>query len=205
MLSIRGISLLITIICVSVCHAFAQTEDITSRFYFPGSVGISIPFANTHTHLNNGLAINTAIEYRPTYINNVFFRIDYDALNNNYISYVPTIPTNILRGKLSTDFLVVGAGYRRQFGKWGLYGLIQPGLGIHSFQRATTTPGGVLLNSVTNNSLALKTDIGIEYYVARHFALVFDPSYYKLFSNRGFNTSHSRFTGFNIGITTTIL
>ncbi|MDB5134671.1 MAG: outer membrane protein beta-barrel protein [Mucilaginibacter sp.] len=205
MLSTRSILLLIIVLCTSISATFAQTEDITSRFYFPGSIGVNVPFENIHTRLNNGLAVNTAIEYRPTYINDIFFRIDYDALNNNYMSYVPAIPTNILKGKLSTDFLLAGAGYRRKFGRWGLYGLIQPGLGIHSFERAVVTQNSILLNSVSSNSLALKTDIGLEYYITRHFAAVINPSYYKLFSNGGFNTSHSTFTGFNIGITTTIL
>lgn len=203
--SARSISLLMFVTFISISISFAQTEDITSRFYFPGSVGIGIPFKDTHTYLNNGLVVNTAIEYRPTYINDVFFRIDYDALNNNYNSLVSTIPTNILKGKLSTDFLIAGAGYRKKIGRWGLYGLAQPGLAIHSFERAINTPNGVLLNSVSSNSLAIKTDIGVEYYITRHFAAVFDPSFYKIFSNTGFNTSHSSFTGFNIGITTTIL
>jgi hypothetical protein len=205
MLSSRGILLLIAIFFVSISATFAQTEDITSRFYFPGSIGVSVPFANTHTHLNDGLVINTAIEYRPTYINDIFYRLDYDALNNNYTSFVPTIPTNILKGKLATDFLVIGAGYRGKFGRWALYGLIQPGLGIHSFERAVVNQNNVLLSSVTSSNLAVKADIGAEYYITRHFAAVFDPSFYKMFSNKGFNTSHSSFTGFNIGITTTIL
>jgi hypothetical protein len=205
MFSGRSFILLITVFFVSIKAASAQTEDITSRFYFPGSIGISMPFANRHTQLNDGLAVNTAIEYRPTYINDLFYRIDYDALNNNYTSYVPTIPTNILKGKLSTDFLLVGAGYRERFGKWALFGLIQPGLGIHSFERAQVSQNSVMLSSVTSNSFAVKTDIGAEYYITRHFAAVFDPSFYKLFSNKGFNTSHSKFTSFNIGITTTIL
>jgi hypothetical protein len=205
MLSGRGLVILIVILSVSLGRAFAQIEELTSRFYFPGSIGISVPFKNVHTRLNDGLAVNTALEYRPTYINDVFFRLDYDALNNTYNSFVATIPTNIIRGKLSTDFLVIGAGYRTKLGKWGLYGLIQPGLGIHSFERAVNTADGVVLNNITTNNFALKTDIGIEYYITRHFAAVFDPSFYKLFSNTGFNTSHSRLVAFNIGITTTIL
>ena len=200
----RSLILLITISLVSASVVFAQTEDIASRFYFPGSIGINIPFEDIHTHLDNGLALNTAVEYRPTYINDIFYRIDFDALNNNYTSFVRTIPTNIVEGKLSTDFLMIGAGYRSQFGKWGLYVLIQPGLGIHSFERAVNTPNGVVLNSVTSTSPSVKVDVGVEYYITRHFAAVFDPSFYKLLSNSGFNTSHSRFTAFNIGITTSI-
>ena len=204
MLIDRRFILLIAIVITRVTSACAQVEDVASRFYFPGSLGVDFPWKNGHTHLNSGLSINTAVEYRPTYSNNVFFRIDYDALNNKYTSYVPTIPTNIVQGKLSTSFLVAGAGYRRVFGKWGLYGIVQPGLGIHSFDMAITTPNGVLLRTMTNTRVALKADIGLEYYIAHHFALVFDPSFYKIFSHSGFNNSHSRFGAFNIGLTTTI-
>ena len=200
----RRIILLASLVFTLGTKVFAQVEDVSTRFYFPGSLGISCPLINSRTTLNDGLSVNTAIEYRPTYTNDVFFRIDYDALNNNYTGFARNIPTNIIKGKLSTDFLIIGAGYRQKFGRWGLYGILQPGLGIHSFERAVNTPGGIVLNNVTNNSLALKGDIGIEFYIARHFAAVFDPSLYKIFSNSGFNTSHSQFGALNIGITTTI-
>ena len=204
MLNDRRFILLIAIVILAVTDAHSQVEDVSSRFYFPGSIGICYPLSNGHTRLNNGLSINTAIEYRPTYSNDVFFRIDYDALNNSYTSHLQTIPTNIVQGKLSTSFLIAGAGYRRNFKKWALYGMLQPGLGIHSFDRAVTTPNGVMLNNVTNTRFALKADIGLEYYITRHFAAVFDPSLYKIFSHSGFNTSHSQFGAFNIGITTSI-
>jgi hypothetical protein len=191
-------------VLISGTKIFAQVEDVSARFYFPGSLGISFPLINSHTTLNNGLTVNTAIEYRPTYINDVFFRIDYDALNNNYTSIARNIPTNIIKGKLSTDFLIIGAGYRQKFGRWAIYGILQPGLGIHSFERAVNPADGVVLNNVTSNSLALKGDIGVEFYITRHFAAVFDPSIYKIFSNSGFNISHSQFGALNIGITTTI-
>lgn len=200
----RGAILLSILFCLSVSAASAQVEDVSDRFYFPGSIGLSLPFRNIHTHLNDGLVVNTAVEYRPLYTNAVFFRIEYDALNNNYSSYLKMVPTNIVQGKLSTDFLVGGVGYRHQFGRWDIYGLMAPGLGIHSFERAVSTANGVLLNGVTTTAFAIKVDAGIEYYIKRHFAAVIDPSYYKLFSHNGFNSSHSRFFGFNIGITTTI-
>jgi hypothetical protein len=200
----KRLILLALIVITLGTKVFAQVEDVSARFYFPGSVGISCPLINSRTTLNNGLSVNTAIEYRPTYINDMFFRIDYDALNNNYTGFARNIPTNIIKGKLSTDFLIIGAGYRQKFGRWGLYGLLQPGLGMHSYERAVNTSGGVVLNNVTSNSLALKGDIGIEYYITPHFAAVFDPSLYKIFSNSGFNLSHSQFGALNIGITTTI-
>lgn len=196
--------LLMAIVIAAVTNAHAQVEDISSRFYFPGSLGFGFPLTNNHTHLNNGLTINTAVEYRPAYSNDVFFRIDYDALNNNYTGYLQNIPTNIVQGKLSTDFLIAGAGYRRNFGKWDLYGVLQPGLGMHSFNLALNTPNGVMLRTISNNRAALKVDAGIEYYITHHFAAVFDPAFYKIFSHSGFNTSHSQFGAIDIGITTTI-
>jgi len=200
----RRLVLLIAIVVIAVTNAHAQVEDISSRFYFPGSLGLGFPLTNSHTHLNDGLTINTAIEYRPTYSNDIFFRIDYDALNNNYTSYKQSIPTNIVQGKLSTDFVIAGVGYRRNFGKWSVYGVLQPGLGIHSFNLAVNTPNGVMLRTISNSRAALKADAGIEYYITHHFAAVFDPAFYKIFSHSGFNTSHSQFGAFNIGITTTI-
>lgn len=200
----RRFILLIAITAISVTKVQAQVEDISSRFYFPGSLGIGFPLTNGHTRLNNGLTINTAVEYRPAYSNDVFFRIDYDALNNNYTSYLQNIPTNIVQGKLSTDFLIAGPGYRRNFGRWALYGILQAGLGIHSFNLAVTTSNGVMLRTISNTRAALKADAGIEYYITHHFAAVFDPSFYKILSHSGFNTSHSKFGAFNIGITTTI-
>ena len=104
----RRLVLLIAIVVIAVTNAHAQVEDISSRFYFPGSLGLGFPLTNSYTHLNDGLTINTAIEYRPTYSNDIFFRIDYDALNNNYTSYKQSIPTNIVQGKLSTDFVIAG-------------------------------------------------------------------------------------------------
>jgi hypothetical protein len=204
MLINRRFILLIAIVAAFATKVQAQVEDVSSRFYFPGSLGFGFPLTNGHTHLNNGLTINSAIEYRPTYSNDVFFRIDYDALNNSYTSYLQNIPTNIVQGKLSTDFLTAGAGYRRNFGKWALYGILQPGLGMHSFNLAISTPNGVMLRTISNTRAALKADIGIEYYIAHHFAAVFDPSLYKIFSHSGFNTSHSQLGAFNIGITTAI-
>ncbi|MDO3624852.1 hypothetical protein [Mucilaginibacter sp. BT774] len=204
MLVDRRFILLVAIVITAVTKTNAQVEDISSRFYFPGSLGLGFPLTNNHTHLNNGLSINTAFEYRPTYSNDVFFRIDYDALNNSYTSHLQTIPTNIVQGKLSTDFLVAGVGYRHSSAKWGIYGLLQPGMGIHSFNLAVNTPNGVMLSTISNNRVALKVDAGIEYYITHHFAAVFDPSFYKIFSHSGFNTSHSQFGALNIGITTTI-
>jgi hypothetical protein len=204
MLGARRFILLIAIVIIAVTKVHAQVEDISSRFYFPGSLGLGFPLTNNHTHLNNGLSINTAVEYRPAYSNDIFFRIDYDALNNGYTNHLQIIPTNIVQGKLSTDFLIFGTGYRHNSAKWGIYGLLQPGLGIHSFNQAISTSNGVMLRNVSNTRAAIKMDAGIEYYITHHFATVFDPSFYKILSHSGFNTSHSQFGSFNIGITTTI-
>ena len=121
MLTDRRFILLTAIVIMGITKSYAQVEDVSSRFYFPGSIGICFPISNGYIRLNNGLSINTAIEYRPTYSNDVFFRIDYDALSNSYTSHLQDIPTNIVQGKLSTGFLVAGAGYRRNFKKWGFY------------------------------------------------------------------------------------
>ena len=61
MLIDRRFILLIAIVITGVTKVHAQVEDISSRFYFPGSLGLGFPLTNNHTHLNNGLTINTAV------------------------------------------------------------------------------------------------------------------------------------------------
>jgi hypothetical protein len=180
----------------------SSPETLGSRFYFPNSIGFSLPFKNAHTKLKSGLALNIAAEYRISNAKPFYFRLDYDVLNNNYTSYVRTLPTNIIQGKLSSNFILVGGGYRKKFDKWAIYLAVQPGLGIRSYDKAAVNENGVIISRATNDCLAAKSAVGIEYYVKSHFDVFFEPSYYKFFSRQGFNSSHSQFMGFNIGVST---
>jgi hypothetical protein len=199
------------IICVFVSIGVYAKSDTTahslpntlgSRFYFPNSIGISTPFKNIHTKLRNGLALNIAAEYRISNTNPFYFRFDYNVLNNNYTSYVQTLPTNIIQGKLSSDFILVGSGYRKKLNRYAIYLALQPGLGMHSFDRAVLNTEGVVISRVTNDSFATKSAVGFEYYIKSHLDVFFEPSYYKFFSNKGFSSSHAQFVCFNIGIST---
>jgi hypothetical protein len=197
--------LITTIFLILVSSAlYAQTESVTSKFYFPALIGIGIPIDNDNTILKHGSILNTAVEFRPVYMNAVFFRINYDALNNNYVSPMTNLPTNVVKGKLSANFFLIGAGYRWQIKKLGIYALLQPGLGTRNFNKAVLTNEGVVIENVSSGSFSVKTSAGIEYYVVKHFAIITEPSLYKLFSNRGFNNSHSQVSSLSIGITTTL-
>jgi len=180
----------------------ASLVTLGSKFYFPNSIGMSVPFNNVHTKLRDGLALNIAAEYRPNNTNPFYLRLDYDVLNNNYTSFVRTLPTDVIQGKLSSNFILAGGGYRKKLNRWAMYVSLQPGLGMHSFDRAAVIPDGVVISRVTNDSFAAKSALGLEYYIKSHFDIFFEPSYYKYFSHQGFSASHSQFAGFNIGIST---
>ena len=180
----------------------AQANSIGSKFYFPNSIGMSVPFKSSHTALRDGFALNTGVEYRLADQNAFFFRADLDILSNNYTSLVHNLPTNIIQGKLSSDFILTGAGYRMKFSRWSLYVELLPGLGMRTYDRATINDSGVIISRVTNDSFAIKTCPGLEYYLKKHFDLFFEPSYYKFFSRQGFNSSRSQLLGFNIGVAT---
>jgi hypothetical protein len=182
--------------------ARSSPGTLGSRFYFPNSIGFSLPFRNTRTKLRGGPALNIAAEYRINNTNPFYFRVDYDVLNNNYTSYVRTLPTNIIQGKLSSDFILAGGGYRKKLDRWAIYLALQPGLGMRSFDRAVVNTNGVIISRATNDCFAGKAAAGLEYYIKSHFDVFFEPSYYKFFSHQGFNSSHSQFLGFNIGIST---
>ena len=179
-------------------------ESVTSKFYFPALIGIGIPLDNDNTILKHGSILNTALEFRPVYANAFFFRFNYDALNNSYVSPMINLPTNVVRGKVSASFFLAGCGYRWQFKTLGVYTILQPGLGMRAFNKAIVTNDGVAIENVTSDSFSVKTSVGFEYYIVKHFALIAEPSFYKLFSERGFNNSHSQVSALSIGITTTL-
>ncbi len=181
-----------------------QVSSVGSRFFFPNSIGLSVPFSNNFINLRTGFAINAAIEYRPEYINAFFFRVDLDILGNNYTGqFHNEQTTNIIQGKLSSDFILLGTGYRGKLGRWGLYGQVLPGLGMRSFDRATILDNGVIITRVTDDSFAAKTSLGVEYYLKKHFDIFFEPSFYKYFSHSGFdNSARTQMMSFNIGVAT---
>lgn len=189
----------ISVFAKSDTTAHSSAGSVGSRFYFPVSIGVSVPFRNVNTRLTSGLALSTGLEYRLRKTDGFFFRVEYDALNNNYKRYTGALPTNIVQGKLFSGFVLGGAGYRKKLSRWEIFASLQPGLGIRSFERADINAGGVYLNKVTNDSFATKAAIGLEYYIRSNFNLFFEPSYYKYFSSHGFSSYHSRFLSFNIG------
>ena len=198
---------------LAVTFAFAGVKKDTalnsgvssfgSKFYFPNSIGLSLPFNNDRTNLKVGFVINAAIEYRPVFTSAFFYRVDLDILNNNYTSHVQNVATNIVQGKLASDFILAGAGYREKLKRWAVYGEVLPGLGMRSFDRATINTAGVVISRVTNDTFAAKASLGLEYYVKQHFDIFLEPAYYKYFSHGGFDYStRTQMLGFNIGVAT---
>jgi len=189
----------------AVIDTAVQKNKTLTRFYLPGSIGVCIPSSSKRTQISNGFSLNTAAEYRFGDTNGAFIRFNYDALNNHYTTHVMRLlPTNIITGKLTTNFFVLGAGYRHMYKNYGFFALVQPGISQYAYERADVLPDGVNISYVTNHNAAFKTSAGFEYYIERHLALTFESAYYKLFSNAGFSNSHSHMFAVNIGITTTL-
>ena len=196
---------------IAVTRAFARPvtdtahtplNTIGSKFFFPNSIGLSVPFRSSNTSLRGGFAINAGVEFRPKYVNSIFFRLDLDILSNGYTSYVQNLPTHIIQGKLSSDFILTGVGYRQKISNWAIYAEELPGLGMRSYDRATIYSNGVIITRATNDSFASKSALGVEYYIKQHFDIFFEPSYYKFFTRQGFSSSRSQLMGFTIGVAT---
>ncbi len=180
----------------------SPATSLGSKFYFPNAIGLSVPFKDNPAMLRTGFALNTAIEYRPREENSSFLKIDVNFLNNNYTAHQFNVPTNIIQGKLSSVFILMGAGYRAKAGRWAFFAEVLPGLGLRSYDKATINDEGVLISRVTNDYFALKAAPGIEYYIKKHFDIFFEPAYYKYFSHKGFNSPRSQIMSFNIGVAT---
>lgn len=199
----RTIFLLLVFLLLRSAPALSQ-EPLSSRFYFPGLIGINVPSGDEQKSMRSGFTYNTAVEYRPQYVNAVFFRFNYDALSNHYDANPANVPTNIISGKLSSSFLLIGAGYRRKVKRIGFYALAEPGINFSSYDVATNLGQGIQITSRSKNGLAFKVTTGAEFYVVDHFALIFEPAYYHIFSPVKSPVLNPNYVGYNIGFTTTL-
>lgn len=183
--------------------AFSQTESVTSKFYFPGMVGINLNLNDKHQHYKRGFVLNTAIEYRPDN-NPVFFRFNYDGISSNYQSDGgPYQQTNVQTGTLHVNYFIAGAGYRKKVKGIGWYVLAQTGLEQRNYDRVAGNASGYVIQKVSKSQLGLKFAGGFEYYLAQHFALVAEPAYYPNITNHRYSSSSGNLT-FSIGFTTTL-
>ncbi|WP_161964424.1 outer membrane beta-barrel protein [Mucilaginibacter endophyticus] len=195
---------LLAVLLGMTLHVNAQTEKFTSRLYFPGGVGVNIPSGDEQVSMKRGSVLNTAVEYRPTYINAVFFRFNYDALNNKYKSKAGEVPTNVTEGKLSAGFLLLGVGYRRKLNRLGIYALLQPGYNSSGYNNTSVNSNGITVGSVSTKHPAVKIAAGLEYYIVPHFALVLEPAYYHLYKARSQYILNPDYVSYSIGFTTTL-
>lgn len=173
-------------------------------FSFPGMIGIGIPSGDDQTSMHTGFALNTALEYRPVYTNSYFYRFNFDNISNQYHAVDVSVPTNVKYGKLNTDFFLLGAGYRRTVKFLKLYFLIQPGYNISNYEVVGPLNSAYSINNVSRHYFSEKLSFGAEYYIVPHFALVFEPSYYHLFSINNASILNPNYVSVNIGFTTTL-
>jgi len=194
----------IFIICCCHLLVMAQQENLASRFFFPGLIGIGVPSGDEQTSMKSGFAINTALEYRPTYTNAFFYRLNFDNISNKYFDNTSLIPTNVKYGKLNTDFFMLGAGYRRKFKTISAYFLLQPGYNISTYNQVGAYQSTLAINTVSKGYFSEKAAIGIEYYIVPHFALIMEPAYYHIFPIHSAYILNPNYLSYNIGFTTTL-
>lgn len=194
---------LIYFLTLASTKLLAQTEKFTSRFYFPGGIGYNVVNSDAGgIAFKNGFSLNTGAEYRPKYITAIFYRFNYDVLNSGYTNN-NIINTNVTNGKFTSNCFILGAGYRANYIGIGIYGLLQPGIISHGYEKVTSLPNNeITVSNATQHNAILKAGVGVEYYIVPHFALVLEPSYYQNLSSKT-NLTPSYFN-INIGFTTTL-
>lgn len=185
-------------------NAYGQSESITSKIYFPGSIGLNVPFDNSRINLKTGVILTTALEYRPVNGNAVFIRFNYDAIHNHYQQVYADSLTNVNTGKLSTNIFSLGLGYRRKVGKIRLFGILQPGLAINSYDRVNFNPQAITVDQISRKHFSIKLTGGMEYYLAEHFALTLEPSYFYLSAHGNYRLLNPQSLNLSVGFTTTL-
>lgn len=199
---VRKYSLFIFLVFLTV-RAFSQTESVTSKFYFPGMVGINLHLYDQHQHYKRGFVLNTAMEYRPD-DKPLFFRFNYDGVSSNYKSDPGLYQqTNVQNGTLHVNYFIAGLGYRKRVKEIGWYFLGQTGLEQRNYDRVSGSATGYVINQISKKHLAFKFAGGFEYYLAQHFALVAEPAYYPNLVNHRYSSSNGNLT-LSFGFTTTL-
>jgi hypothetical protein len=193
--------LVIAALAVSFC---TRAQSITSKIYFPGLIGLSMPLSQKNIQLNNAFILNTGAEYRPKEENALFYRFNYDADSKKYRKNIAgVVPGNVVDGTAHQSYFMMGAGYRLRYQRIGYYFLLQPGLVTHTFDKVSGNAGDFTIRQIKVGNFSVKYSVGIEYYLAQHFALIFEPAVYQnsFKSNSSYNPSQ---VSINIGFTTTL-
>ncbi|RWY46061.1 outer membrane beta-barrel protein [Mucilaginibacter gilvus] len=194
----------IFIILLITRNALAQQENFASRLYFPGLIGVSIQPKSAMVSYQPGLLLNTAIEYRSNNDGSLFYRFNYDGVTHKYSGATTELPTNVKSGNMHRTYFLAGAGYRKRYGRIGWYVLLQPGFGIRGYDVVSSNESGFVLFQATKQALSVKLTAGLEFYLAKHFALIVEPSRYQnSFSNNDILANRSEMA-LSIGFTTTL-
>jgi len=199
---VRSLGLFI-IIMAGACRAHAQKETLTSRFYFPGLIGVNFIDENASIRYSKAFSISSGMEYRPDSAH-VFYRFNYDGTTIKYVSAVTYLPTSVTKGKQHTTNLLIGAGYRKKFNGLGAYVLVQGGLASQSFDHVNGVMPAYTITQQSINSFGLKFTGGFEYYVASHFALIAEPSIYHNTARYRDSPINNTQVTFSLGFTTTL-
>ncbi|WDF56946.1 outer membrane beta-barrel protein [Mucilaginibacter sp. KACC 22063] len=183
---------------------YAQKSSVGSRIYFPELYGISIPSASNNAQINSGFIFSSAVEYRLPQ-SHWFMRFNYDDLNNRYTSNGTTNYSNIIRDRMSNNFLVLGGGYRTHIhDKLAFYGIAQAGMSISGYNKGFETENGIILTPVSNTAPSVKLALGSEYYLFKGFAINIEVSQYNILQRTGFDHSRFHALSLSLGITTTL-
>jgi hypothetical protein len=176
-----------------------------SKFYFPGQLGLSFPHVDDQKlNLKKGFMLTTALEFRPVEGNALFIRFNYDAITNHYQEVYLNSPTNVNTGKLSSSIFSLGLGYRHKAGIFKLFGLLQPGLGINNYDKVNFNTETINVEQVSLRHLSFKITAGAEYYLAEHFALTIEPSYFYLSPRGNYRLLNPQSLNLSLGFTTTL-
>jgi len=146
----------------------------------------------------------TAREYKPVNGDVLFIRFNYDAINNHYQPVYTNSPTGINNGKLSLSIFSPGIGYRRKISILKWYSILQPGLGINSYDRVKFNPETISIDQITRKYITIRLTTGVAYYLAEYFALTFEPSYFHLSPRGNYKLLNPQSLNFSIRFTITL-
>ena len=152
--------------------------------------------------LSGGLMTQTSIEYRD--VSNLIFRINYDAINSNINVKYPINENVSFTGKTFFSELIIGVGYRQQFGRHNLTGFVQPGLRFYGYPLFTADSTQINLEYDTRNIKIIRYSLGYEYSITPKLFLTIEGLIGHSFNSKDFWSDNKLYYGVTIGVSAPI-
>lgn len=158
---------------------------------------------NSSDLLSGGLLTKTSLEYRIRNNNDVFFRLNYDAIDARYEIETNGI-SNVVEGKVGFSDLIGGMGYRFGDNDFRIFVLAQAGVRFYTFPVLENRDSILVAREESRNLFTTRFTLGLEYYIDQKTAFTVELAQGQMWKRADFWQDGTGSFGITAGVVTTI-